>query len=202
MESVVDYWKPNCSWSSALHHCPIQSDRSSECQGGGYISQSSTPYNIGVGSVCESGHKVKVSTLYSCNIVAVKTSPNGVCTSEFNICVVQNEWLNNPLQKKPLCNSAGVSHCLPRTDTSHTHTGVQDNSSCSGGRTKIQSGGGAGIIGCEAAVYQREASACKGQKLGGFSPLAPQFHCPWVAAHTKQRGCIACITRLYMHILM
>lgn len=39
----------------------------------------------------------------------------------------------------------------------------------SGGRTEIQSGG-AGIIGCEAAVYQREASACKGQKLGGFGP--------------------------------
>ena len=130
MESVVDYWKPNCSWSSALHHCPIQSDCSSECQGGGYISQSSGTHHYHAGSVCEGGHKVKVSTLYSCNIVAVKTSPNGVSTSEFDICVIQNEWLNNPLQKKPLVDSAGVSHHLSGTGPSHTHTGVQDSSSC------------------------------------------------------------------------
>ena len=36
------------------------------------------------------------------------------------------EWLNNPVQSKSLVDSAGVSHCLPRTG----HTGVQNNSSC------------------------------------------------------------------------
>ena len=33
-------------------------------------------------------------------------------------------------KKKALVDSAGVSHYLPRTGPSHTHTGVQDNSSC------------------------------------------------------------------------
>ena len=39
---------------------------------------------------------------------------------------------------------------------------------CRGGGTEIQLGG-AGVRGCKAANYPREASACKGQKLGGGS---------------------------------
>ena len=44
---------------------------------------------------------------------------------------------------------------------------------CSGGGTEIRlgsvcgMGGGAGMRGCEAADYSCEASACKGQELGG-----------------------------------
>jgi len=33
--------------------------------------------------------------------------------------------------------------------------------------------GGAGVRGCKAADYPREASVCKGQKLGGLSPPVP-----------------------------
>ena len=37
-------------------------------------------------------------------------------------------------------------------------------------RTRNMIGGGAGVRGCEAPDYPREASACEGQKLGGLKP--------------------------------
>ena len=61
IESTVCYVHGSISsLSSALHHCPIQSGCSNECQGGGHISQNSIHYSGGVGSVCEGGHKIKV----------------------------------------------------------------------------------------------------------------------------------------------
>ena len=111
-------------------HCPIQSDCSSDCQGGGHVSQSSSHYNIGVGSICEGGHKLKVFTSYSCNSIAVQPAPNGCSTCELDTSSGRKKWLNYPVQLKSLVDSAGVSHHLSRTGPSHTHTGVQDNTSC------------------------------------------------------------------------
>ena len=113
-----------------MYHCPIQTGCSSECQGGGHVSQRSAEYNRRVGSVCESGHKLKVFTLYSCNSTAVQPAPNGCNTCELDTSTGWKERLNNPVQKKSLCDSAVVSHHLPSTGLPHTHTGVQDNSSC------------------------------------------------------------------------
>ena len=129
-ESVICYWESICSCSSALDHCPIQPGCNSECQGGGHISQSSTHHNSGVGGICEGGHKLKVFTLYRCNIIAVQTAVSGCSTRELDTSSSWKEWFNNPVQKSSLCHSAGVSHHLSRTDLSHTNTGVQDNSSC------------------------------------------------------------------------
>ena len=130
IESTVCYDHGSiCSFSFALHHCPTQSGCGVECQGGGHVSQQSTHYSGGVGSVWEGGHKVKVSTLYSCNIIAVHTPPSGCGTCELDSIISRNEWLNNPLHSNSLSDSAGVSHHLPRADLPHTHTGVQDNSS-------------------------------------------------------------------------
>ena len=131
IESTVCYDHGSiCSFSFALHHCPTQSGCGVDCQGGGHISQQSTHYSSGVGSVCEGGHKVKVFTLYSCNIIAVHTTPSGCGTCELDSIISRNEWLNNPLHSNSLVDSAGVSHHLSGTGLSRTHTGVQDNSSC------------------------------------------------------------------------
>ena len=57
IESTVCYDHGSiCTFSFALHHCPTQSGCGVECQGGGHISQQSTHYSSGVGSVCEGGH--------------------------------------------------------------------------------------------------------------------------------------------------
>ena len=127
IKSTVCCWELLCSCSSALYHCPIQSDCSSECQGGGHVSYSGTHYSHGVGSICEGGYKVKVFTLYSCNIIAVHTTPSR-CTAqqESYTSAAIEEWLNNPVQNSSLSDSAGVSHHFPRTG----YTGVQNNSSC------------------------------------------------------------------------
>ena len=130
IDSTAVYWECICSLSSTLHHGPIQSGCSSECQGGSHVSQSSTHYNIGVDSGCEGGHKLKVFTPYRCNSIAVQPAPNGCSTCELDTSSGWKEWLDNPVQLKPLVDSAGVSHRLPRTGVPHTNTGVQDNSSC------------------------------------------------------------------------
>ena len=135
IDSTAVYWKANCSWSSALHYCPIQSDHSSDCQGGGHVSQITTCSSHAVGSICEGGHKGDVTALGRCDIIAVHTSPNW--------CAIQHEsyttekWLNKPVQSKPLHNSASISHHLSRAGLPHTHTGVQDNSSCTSRTTYI-----------------------------------------------------------------
>ena len=71
----------------------------------------------------------KLKSSHRCNTVAVQLSP-GVSACELNASTSWKEWLNNPVQKKSLVDSAGVSHHLSRTGPSHTHTGVQDKSSC------------------------------------------------------------------------
>ena len=76
-------------------------------------SQSSPHYNSGVGSGCECSHKLKVFTLYSCNSTAVQPAPNGCNTCELDTSTGWKERLNNPVQKKSLCDSAVVSHHLP-----------------------------------------------------------------------------------------
>ena len=115
-------------------HCTtvpfMQTGCSRDCQGRGHISQISPHCNTGVGGICEGGHKVEVNTLYRCNIVAVQPAPNGCSSHELNASTGWKERLNNPVKKKPLCDSAGVSHHLSRTDLPCTHTGVQDKGSC------------------------------------------------------------------------
>ena len=86
-----------CSRSSALYHCPIQSDCSSECQGRGHISYSTTCYCSGVSKVCEGSHKVQVSAMYSCNIIAVLIGPNSCSTQESYTSAATEVWFNNPV---------------------------------------------------------------------------------------------------------
>ena len=61
------------------------------------------------GSGCEGGHKVEVFTLYSCNIIAVHTTPSG-CTAQqepYTSAAIE-EWLNNPVQNSSLSDNACV----------------------------------------------------------------------------------------------
>ena len=76
-----------------------------------------------VATKSKSSHRTAATLLQSKLLPMVSVLVN-------SISIGQNEWFNYPFQKKPLCDSAGVSHHLSRTDPSHTHTGVQDNSSC------------------------------------------------------------------------
>ena len=63
--------------SPALYHCAIQSNCSSDCQGGGHVSHRTTCYSDAVGSGCKDGHKGDVTALWRCDTIAVHTSPNG-----------------------------------------------------------------------------------------------------------------------------
>ena len=54
--------------------------------------------------------KLKVFIPDRCNSIAVQPAPNGCSTCELDTSSGWKEWLDNPVQLKPLCDSAGVSH--------------------------------------------------------------------------------------------
>ena len=133
-ESTVVFWCSFYSCSSALYHWPIQSSSGVECQSGGHICK----YIIhGVGNICEGSYKVNVIALWICALPKY-SRPNGVSSNELDTTIAGwKEWLNNPLQLKALEDSAGESHHLSGTSLSHTHTGIQDNSTCIQDKTML-----------------------------------------------------------------
>ena len=89
IKSTVCYWEFLCSCSSTLYHCPIQSGRSSESQGGGHVSYSGTHYMVmGLEIFVKVATKLKSSHCTAATSLQSTLLPVGVLLSRNHIRVL------------------------------------------------------------------------------------------------------------------